>query len=268
MSAVEDRLREIGALGDALSDGATGAAPFDIGEAALLLGSFDRPGVPLDRYRAHFDELAEAARTPDRLASTLGGAFGYTGDRATYDDLQNANLLRVIDRRKGLPVALGILYMAVGRRLGAHVEGLDFPGHFLIRVDRTKIVDPFERGAKRDPPALRQMLKAAYGPAAELETAHFRPATDRGVLLRLQNNIRLRLARRRQFEAALAVLERMTWIAPDLPDLVRERAMIEAALGRFKGAVESLERYIAMEPADGPRLEAAVLIQRFRARLN
>ena len=268
MSAVEDRLREIGALGDALSDGATGAAPFDIGEAALLLGSFDRPGVPLDRYRAHFDELAEAARTPDRLASTLGGAFGYTGDRATYDDLQNANLLRVIDRRKGLPVALGILYMAVGRRLGAHVEGLDFPGHFLIRVDRTKIVDPFERGAKRDPPALRRMLKAAYGPAAELETAHFRPATDCGVLLRLQNNIRLRLARRRQFEAALAVLERMTWIAPDLPDLVRERAMLEAALGRFKGAVESLERYIAMEPADGPRLEAAVLIQRFRARLN
>ncbi len=259
MSAAEDRLREIGALGD---------APLDIGEAALLLGSFNRPGVPLDRYRAHFDELAEAAGNPDRLASTLGGTFGYTGDRATYDDLQNANLLRVIDRRRGLPVALGILYMAVGRRLGAHVEGLDFPGHFLIRVDRAEIVDPFERGEKREPPALRQMLKAAYGPSAELETDHFRAATDRSVLLRLQNNIRLRLARRRQFEAALDVLERMTWIAPDLAELVRERAMLEAALGRFKGAVESLERYIGMERADGPRLEAAVLLQRFRARLN
>ena len=259
MSAAEDRLREIGALGD---------APLDIGEAALLLGSFDRPGVPLDRYRAHFDELAEAAGNPDRLASTLGGAFGYAGDRVTYDDLQNANLLRVIDRRRGLPVALGILYMAVGRRLGAHVEGLDFPGHFLVRVDRAEIVDPFERGEKREPPTLRQMLKAAYGPSAELETAHFRAATDRGVLLRLQNNIRLRLARRRQFDAALDVLERMTWIAPDLAELVRERAMLEAALGRFKGAIESLERYIGMERADGPRLEAAALLQRFRARLH
>ena len=252
MSAVEDRLRGIGALGD---------EPFDIGEAALLLGSFERPGVPLDRYRAHFDELAGAAGSPGRLAAALGGAFGYTGDRATYDDLQNANLLRVIDRRKGLPVALGVLYMAVGRRLGAHVEGLDFPGHFLIRLDRAEILDPFERGAKREP-------QAAYGPSAELETAHFRPATDRGVLLRLQNNIRLRLARRRQFEAALDVLERMTWIAPDLPELVRERAMLEAALGRFRGAVESLERYIAMERGEGPRLEAAALLQRFRARLN
>ncbi len=259
MTPAEAELRRIGEGGE---------EPFDIGEAALLLGSFDRPGVPLDRYRAHFDELAEAAGSPDRLADTLGGAFGYTGDRATYDDLQNANLLRVIDRRRGLPVALGILYMAVGRRLGAHVEGLDFPGHFLIRVDRTEIVDPFERGAARDPPALRQLLKAAYGASAELEAAHFRTAADRSVLLRLQNNIRLRLARRRQFETALAVLERMTWIAPGLAELMRERAMLEAALGRFKGAVESLERYIAMEPADGARLEAATLIQRFRARLN
>ena len=259
MSSVEARLREIGEEGD---------SPFDIGEAALLLGSFDRPGVPLDRYRAHFDELARAAGNPDGLAPTIGGAFGYTGDRATYDDLQNANLLRVIDRRRGLPVALGIIYMEVGRRLGAQVEGLDFPGHFLIRVDRTEIVDPFQRGETREPPALRQILKAAYGPSAELETAHFRTATDRSVLLRLQNNIRLRLTRHRRFEAALDVLERMVWIAPDLPELVRERAMLEAALGRFKGAVESLERYIAMERADGPRLEAAALLQRFRARLN
>ena len=259
MTPAETGLRRIGEYRE---------EPFDIGEAALLLGSFDRPGVPLERYRAHFDELAEAAGSPGRLAAALGGEFGYTGDRATYDDLQNANLLRVIDRRRGLPVALGILYMAVGRRLGAHVEGLEFPGHFLIRVDRAEIVDPFDGGAVRDPPALRQMLKAAYGSKAELEAAHFRTAADRSVLLRLQNNIRLRLARRRQFEAALDVLERMAWIAPDLAELMRERAMLEAALGRFKGAVESLERYIAMEPADGPRLEAAALIQRFRARLN
>ena len=259
MTPAEAELRRIGEGGGAL---------FDIGEAALLLGSFDRPGVPLGRYRAHFDELAAAAGSAGRLAAALGGAFGYTGDRATYDDVQNANLLRVIDRRKGLPVALGILYMAAGRRLGARVEGLDFPGHFLIRVDRAQILDPFERGAVRDPPALRQLLKAAYGASAELEAAHFRAAADRSVLLRLQNNIRLRLARRRQFEAALAVLERMAWIAPGLAELARERAMLEAALGRFKGAVESLERYIAMESADGPRLEAAALAQRFRARLN
>ncbi len=259
MTDAETRLREIGAAG---------GAPFDIGEAALLLGSLDRPGVPLGRYRAHIEELAGAAGSPDRLASALGEAFGYAGDRATYDDLQNANLLRVIDRRKGLPVALGILYMAVGRRLGAEVEGLDFPGHFLIRVNGQAILDPFERGVRREAPALRQMLKAARGPSAELEAAYFSAAADRNVLLRLQNNIRLRLAQRRQFEPALGVLDRMAWIAPDLPELWRERAMLEAALGRFKGAIASLERYIALERADAPRLEAAALLQRFRTRLN
>jgi len=259
MSDAEKRLRAIGLSGE---------APFDIGEAALLLGSLDCPGAPLARYRAHFADLAAAAGSPDRLADALGGAFGYAGDRAAYDDLQNANLLRTIDRRKGLPVALGILYMAVGRRLGARVEGLDFPGHFLIRVDGRAILDPFERGVRREAPALRQLLKAARGPEAELEAGHFSAATDRSVLLRLQNNIRLRLAQQRRFEPALDVLDRMAWIAPDLPALWRERAMLEAALGRFKGAIGSLERYIALERADAPRLEAAALLQRFRTRLN
>ncbi len=259
MSDSEAWLRRLGERPD---------APFDIGEAALRLGSFDRPGVPLARYRAHLDELAEAAGGGDRLADTLGGAFGYRGDRATYDDLQNANLLRAIDRRRGLPVALGILYMAVGRRLGAKVEGLDFPGHFLVRVDGREILDPFEGGVSREPPALRQLLKAMRGPEAELDPAHVRPASDRSVLLRLQNNIRLRLTQRQRYLPALETLERMRWIAPDLPELLRERALLEAALGRYRGAVASLESYIAMEPAAGPRHEAAALLQRLRRQLN
>ena len=100
---------------------ASSDAEIDLAEGALALAAFERPQVPFARYRAHLAELAEevakdGARDLEEggeraalLARVLFGRYGYEGDRLTYDDLQNANLIRVIDRRKGLPVALGIL---------------------------------------------------------------------------------------------------------------------------------------------------------------
>src|SRR6266851_7004953 len=116
-----------------------------IGEAALALASYERPRVCLLRYRQHLQTIA---RDVGRLSGAAGDLaararalneiillkYGYSGDELTYDDLQNANLMRVVDRRKGLPVALGILYMHAGRAQGWNTVGLAFPGHFLIRL--------------------------------------------------------------------------------------------------------------------------------------
>ena len=67
-------------------------------------------------------------------AEIVARSYGYRGDTESYDDLQNADLVRVIERRKGLPVALSILYLALARQQGWAAEGLAFPAHFLIRV--------------------------------------------------------------------------------------------------------------------------------------
>ena len=116
-----------------------------IAEAALALASFDRPRIALARYRQHLSALAHdvgrhaaAATNLPAQAKALNEIIllkhGYSGDELTYDDLQNANLMRVIDRRKGLPVALGILYLGAARAQGWDAVGLGFPGHFLIRL--------------------------------------------------------------------------------------------------------------------------------------
>src|SRR5688572_20761300 len=112
--------------------------------AEPALASFERPRVGLARYRQH---LATLARDVGRHAGAKGDLaarahalneiillkHGYSGDELTYDDLQNANLMRVVDRRKGLPVALGILYLHAARGQGWDCVGLAFPGHFLVR---------------------------------------------------------------------------------------------------------------------------------------
>ena len=141
----------------------------DIAEAALLLASLDRPGVPLGPYRGHLAELADQARTStarshsvDMQVATLTRLLvehhGYRGDEQTYDDLRNANLMDVIDRKVGLPVALGILWLHAGRAYGGDIDGLAFPSHFLIRLaarGQRVIIDVFHGGttAERIRPA-------------------------------------------------------------------------------------------------------------------
>src|SRR5258708_20040432 len=116
-----------------------------LGEAALALASFERPRVGLARYRQHLATLArdvgrhggaggDLAARAQALNEIILLKYGYSGDELTYDDLQNANLMRVVDRRKGLPVALGILYLHAARAQGWDSVALGFPGPFLARL--------------------------------------------------------------------------------------------------------------------------------------
>ena len=168
--------------------------------------------------------------------------YGYSGDELTYDDLQNANLMRVIDRRKGLPVALGILYLGAARAQGWDTVGLGFPGHFLIRLSQGAerlILDPFHGGRVLDAAAMRELLKAIAGQAIELSPEHYAPVADRDVLLRLQNNLKSRLIQGERHEQAVRVIETMQMLAPDLAELWREAGMLHAQLGNLRAAMQA-----------------------------
>src|SRR5205823_4587128 len=162
-------------------------------EAALALASFERPRVGPAHYREHLQLLArDVGRHPGAAGDVAERAralneivllkYGYSGDALTYDDLQNANLMRVVDRRKGLPVALGILYMHAGRAQGWETVGLAFPGHFLVRLSdgpERLIIDPFHGGRICAAAELRELLKATTGIDSELQSEHYTPVSDR-----------------------------------------------------------------------------------------
>ena len=125
---VLDRLHKLGQAGD---------DELPLAETALLLANLDRTGLDLTPYRAHLDRLVHDARealaalrrgmsASDAAARVLidviGQRHGYMGDAASYDDPRNADLAQVIDRKRGLPVALGILYLDVAAALGVTAE--------------------------------------------------------------------------------------------------------------------------------------------------
>lgn len=258
------------------------AAPdetFPLAEAAIAVALQARPEAALDPYLGHLEALADevghqaqrhdAARA---LAVALHGHFGYRGDDEQYDDLRNADLAAVIDRRRGLPVALGILWIHAARANGWEAQGLAFPNHFLIRVDAPggrAIVDPFHEGRTLAPDTLRTFLKEVAGPEAELSPAFHAPVSDRDVLLRLLNNRKLRHLRAGDGLAAATAARLMSRIAPARAELIRDTGIIEARSGSLSAAIATLGRYAAMPGvATGDRQQAVALIDALRARLN
>jgi len=264
-------LREIGTRAD---------EDIDLAEGALALAALDRPGVALDRYRDHIARLADdvgdvLARggfaLVDALNEVVLKSHGYCGDILTYDDIQNANLMRVIDRRKGLPVALGILYLHAARAHGFAADGINFPGHFMIRLGEDGarlIVDPFNDGIERTAVDLRELLKATAGMEAELAPEHYAAVGNRDILVRLQNNIKARHERAGRPEDALRVVEGMLMFAPDMMPLWREAGVIHARLGNLGSAIEAFQKIVDCAENDSARHDAATIVQKLKARLN
>src|SRR6202789_4293797 len=250
--------------------GQAGNGSLDVALAALMLSALDHAGRPLAPYRKHLGEIAEHAKAEARLAlhvedgakalsALLVGRYGYDGDRLNYDDPQNADFMAVIDRRRGLPVALGILYLHAARAAGFQATGLNTPGHFLLKIalrGTQALIDPFNGGAAVDreslgaPPVMRS-------PAPE-DPRLAVPVGDIEVLLRLKNNLKLRALQAGERVRALEIAKRMVLIAPRRPDLWIELARFNEAAGALGAAQKAYEACLALAPAGaGPHNEAA-----------
>ncbi len=257
---------------------------FDIAMAALHLAALKRTRPELSPFEDHLVRLGEdvsdalsvdSGRSLEAAVGTLARVLAqdhrYCGDDQTYDDLQNADLIHVIERRKGLPVALGILYLHAARAQGWTAYGLNFPGHFLIAVDRQgerAILDPFHSGCSRTPPELRELLKMVAGQDAELNAEMYAPVPDRAVLLRLQSNIQLRLLQMKQYEQAANIIESMLLIAPQQSSLWRDFGLLQAQQGNLTAAIEALQASLVRESNDVRRQETAALLEDLRRRMN
>ena len=257
-------------------------AQIDLAEAALILGALDKSGVALDAYRKHLSDLAATARkTVDdhdfletRTAAINRLMFethGYQGDTETYDNPENANLLDVIDRRAGLPVSIGILYIHAARAAGCEITGLAFPGHFLLRATDGAariIIDPFHGGQALEAGHLRDLLKQFMGADAELTPRHHAPVGNRDILLRLQNNIKARALKANDTARASEILERMVLVAPGVASVWQELGILSVHMGNLRRAMNALETFLDFAPPRDEEREAESLLKQIKSSLN
>jgi regulator of sirC expression with transglutaminase-like and TPR domain len=238
--------------------------------AALEVAALDHPGVLLDPYLDTLDALAERAEEAGHsgfsalskaniLASIIGEEEGFVGDRDDYDNPANADMIDVIDRRRGLPVTLSILYVATARKIGWAADALNTPGHVLVRIGPEQdpvLVDPFDGGTIVDTRKLSALLQRALGKGVAVAPEFIAPMPNRLVLVRLLMNQATRAENAGQTARALELYKRVTTIAPSHTHGWWERARLEVALSRLGDARASLAALL--EVTRDPQVRAHV----------
>lgn len=260
----------------------------DIAPCALSMALLTHQGLSIDRYFNHLKTLAKEVKARYAALLDAGGrsdvqtqlaalkhilsdSHGYRGDIERYDDLQNADLIRVIDRRKGLPISLAILYIHAGKAQGWDICGINMPGHFICRIEKDGqriIFDPFYECKTLGAAELRFLIKKNLGPQAELSAQYYQPCSNRDILMRLQNNIKFRLIETEDYKAALETVTIMKMAAPNDYRLLLDEGVLYAKLEQPKAAIAALEVYIDRVSDPRDRYDAELLLRQVRESLH
>ena len=234
-------------------------------EAALLIARDEYPDLDPQPYEARVQAHVEHLRSeiagigPRALKMAainrhLFEELGYSGNHDEYYDPRNSYLNQVLDRRLGNPISLAMVQMEVARRLGIPLDGVSFPGHFLVRLpvdDGLLVMDPFNGGRPLGVDELRERAKPHLGgdipdDAALLHILN--PASHRAILVRTLRNLHGVYAEREEWDRAARSADRVLKLTPDQPDALRDRGLAYLKMDYRAGAQRDLARYLHLSP--------------------
>jgi regulator of sirC expression with transglutaminase-like and TPR domain len=253
---------------DAFFQAAGGPEP-DLATAALLLARIEHPMFDPAPYLERLDDIGRKARhhmagirgesceagkaRVQALNEYLFTEMGFTGNKKDYDDPRNSFLHEVLDRQLGIPITLSVLYMEVARRAGLVVQGLNFPGHFLVRPmvgagdsdTERMVIDPFHGGVALSLEDCIRLLPDGMEDNGLVERALRSPATTRQILVRMLHNLKRVYVRMRSFPQARTVTDILIALDPTAIVELRDRGLLAYHMNDFPAALRDLEKYLA-----------------------
>jgi len=239
----------------------------DLGQASLLIAREEYPDLEVGKYLARLDEMAAKVKAGLRggevfttqiahLNRVLFDEMGFRGNRDEYYDPRNSFLNDVLDRRVGIPISLSTIYLEVGRRIGCPLDGVAFPGHFLVRfagpIPKSEIlVDPYNKGMLLTEDDCKRRLKETYKGQVRFRAEFLRRAKNRDILERMLTNLKHIYHGQRDYHRALRIQHMLLCLNPEDPSTIRDRGLLYHRLACFGQAVEDLETYLHAIP-DAP----------------
>lgn len=258
-----------------------GERAVDPARVALELAADAYPGLDIEDYLARIAALS--GRVRPRCPSNAGarevlGQVNWVlfveeelrGNQDDYYDPRNSYLNEVLDRRLGIPISLSVLYWAIARPLGLSVAGLNFPGHFMLRVDdgqETLFVDPFHSGAILDREACRRRLSEILQQPVDLSDEMTAPAPLAVVVTRMLRNLKSIYLRAEDVPSVLPIQRRLVALNPRDAEEVRDLGVLCLRAERPGEAIDPLQAYLSASPADPRSGEIATLLVAARRRL-
>lgn len=246
----------------------------DLSRAVSLVAYLGNPELNVDRCLAQIDDLAVAAgplvdvhrSDAERLDALLRFLFddcGFEGNREAYYDPRNSYLDQVLERRLGIPITLAVVVIEVGRRIGVEVDGVCFPGHFLIRGPSGRILDPFNGGVALTRSQLAEMLGQD-----DVDHELLRPCGKREILVRILRNLKQVFVNRREVSLAIGTINRLLLLIVDQSAEIRDRGLLFYGSGVYERAGNDLNYYLAYSEAPPDEEAVRDTVRKISQRLN
>ena len=245
----------------------------DLSLAALLIANLEYPELDIAHYMAQLDSLAERVRallgltgagTLEKLPvnmdvsaviaamnTVLFGQEHFHGNTEDYYNSSNSFLNEVLERHTGIPIALSLLYMEVGRRVGVWFDGIGLPFHFVVgcRFQQKRIyIDPFESGRVLSEQECRTRVRQVIGKKDKIPTQWFEPVSRKYLLIRMLNNLKHIYLHSEDYARALRICDCILVLAPRSPQERRDRGVIYLQLKRYGRALRDLAAYLQLAP--------------------
>ena len=248
---------------------ATGEGATSVAEAALVIARLEYPHLDPQPYLARLDEMGAAAREAivrhaddvkkgatisaiEALNHYLFTELGFAGNHERYDDPRNSCLNQVLERRIGIPITLSLVYMEVARRAGLSLDGVNFPGHFLVRCDDRShgrsglIIDPYHGGTLLSEQHCRGLLQRHVGEDVAFDRALLAPATRVQIVTRMLINLKRLYVQMRSFPQARDVTDLLVTVTPAPIGELRDRGLLAYHLNDVTGALRDLQTYLKL----------------------
>ncbi len=245
-----------------------------LSEAALIIARVEYPRLDptltlaaLDRFGVEArDRMAGAMRPGDEIGALaavtalnryLFDELRFVGNREQYEDPRNSCLNQVVERRTGIPITLSLIYIEVARRAGLAIDGINFPGHFLVRCPDDQrpgdgfIVDPFHGGALLSEGDCRALLQKHVGPEAAFDRSLLAPATKAQIVTRMLLNLKRLYVHMRSFPQARLATDMLLAVDPSSLSELRDRGLLAYHVNHFSAALADLERYLTLQRLAG-----------------
>ena len=243
-----------------------------LAEAALYLAQEEYPQMSAPDYLSRIDDMAQTIKDelgleldPVRIVQEINAhlfdTLGFQGNRDQYYDPRNSFLNEVIDRALGIPITLSVIYIEVGRLVGLPIAGVSMPGHFIVQYTAQPEpfwIDPFARGAMMTREACVERFREFYGERLAWRDDFLAPISDRLILQRMLNNLKLNYARLNDYPRLLRTIEYLLLLSPETAMEIRDRGLAHAQLGHLQAALRDLQRYLDLE---GSASDARVIAQ-------
>jgi regulator of sirC expression with transglutaminase-like and TPR domain len=256
-----------------------------LAEAALLMACEEYPQLELSPYLDKLDHMAGMAReslragdtpvqTVEKINTLLFETLGFRGNTEDYYDPRNSFFNDVLDRRVGIPITLSTVYLEVARRLKFPIAGVGMPGHFIVKFsdrDQEFFLDPFNRGEILTREDCQRRLHEMYGDSIEFNDRLLARVTNRQILSRMLNNLKLIYLKAQAFDKGLAIVDMMLMANPDDFEQFRDRGLLRLQLRQFEPAAKDLNQYLTSCPNahDREEIENHVKeLKRIRAMMN